>query len=124
MKCYLQQLPVFSSDDFRDLLVIIDNLFSLHLEEYYLKYIQNLIGFQKQQLKSYNYPLQKEILKSYTTPFYLEQRLMDIMAKGDHSLLNELVKQTPLGILPIPETNDIRNEKKLLYYSIGENFLV
>lgn len=110
-KKYLKQLPVFSSSDFRDLLVIIDNLFSLHLEEYYMKYIQNLIKYQKQQLKSYNHPLQKEALKSYTTPFYLEHHLMEIMAKGDTDLLTELVQQTPLGILPIPETNDIRNEK-------------
>ena len=111
IKKYLQELPVFSSDNFRDLLVIIDNLFSLHLEEYYAEYIQNLIRFQKQKLKSYNPSLQKETINSYTTPFYLEHRLINIMAKGDPDLLTKLVQQTPLGILPIPETNDIRSEK-------------
>ena len=36
---------------------------------------------------------------------------METMAKGDPAQLHQLVRQTPLGILPIPETNNLRSEK-------------
>lgn len=111
MQVYLEQLPVFSSEQFRDLLVIIDHLFSLQLEKYYVKYIQLLTKVQKQKLEKFNHPLSKDVLTSYTTLFHLEHQLMETMAKGDPAQLHKLVRQTPLGILPIPETNDIRNEK-------------
>lgn len=108
---YMQQLPVFSSDRFRDLLVIIDYLFSLHLEDYYVNYIRLLAGAQKEKLEKYDHPLPKETLQSYTAVFHLEHRLMEIMATGDPCQLHKLVRQTPLGILPIPETGNLRHEK-------------
>lgn len=111
MQSYLQQLPVFSSEKFRDLLVIIGSMFDLQLEEYYVTYIQLLAEVQKQKAEKYTQPLQKDVLTSYTALFHLEHQLLETMAKGDPAQLHQLVRQTPLGILPIPETNNIRNEK-------------
>ncbi|OTN86679.1 YSIRK-targeted surface antigen transcriptional regulator [Enterococcus faecium] len=108
---YLEQLPVLSSEKFRDLLVIIDCLFELQLEQYYATYIQLLAGVQKQTAEKFKQPLQKDILTSYAILFHLEHQLMEAMAKGDPTQLHQLVRQTPLGSLPIPETNDLRGEK-------------
>ncbi|OTO01326.1 YSIRK-targeted surface antigen transcriptional regulator [Enterococcus sp. 5B3_DIV0040] len=108
---YLQQLPVFSSKQCRDLLVILDHLFSLQLEQYYVEYLQLLTKAQKHRIETRNHPLQKEAFTSYTALFHLEHQLMEAMAKGDPNQLYQLVRQTPLGILPIPETNDLRHEK-------------
>lgn len=111
MQSYLQQLPVLSSKQFRELLVMIDHLFSLQLEQYYVKYLQLLTKAQKQRVEKRSHPLPKEAFTSYTALFHLEHQLMEAMAKGDPNQLYQLVRQTPLGILPIPETNDLRHEK-------------
>ncbi|NME48499.1 YSIRK-targeted surface antigen transcriptional regulator [Enterococcus gallinarum] len=111
MQSYLQQLPVFSSERFRDLLVVIDCMFDLQLEAYYVKYIQLLAEVQKQKAEKCTQPLEKDVLTFYTARFHLEHQLMETMAKGDPAQLHQLVRHTPLGILPIPETNDLRSEK-------------
>lgn len=107
-KHYVQNIPVYSSDHLRNLLAIIDNLFSLNLENYYTRFLQgkiinNKIHFEK--------PLTKETLDSYKKNFCLEHRLMKLMSTGDPYALQQLVQEIPLGILPIPNTSSIREEK-------------
>lgn len=106
-KQYLKQIPTFSSDDFRNLLITIDSYFFLNLEKYYVSLLQQIIINQKKQIQN----LSKNEFDSYLTSFYSEHRLLNFIATGDSSALHRFEHETPLGILPIPETHSIRDEK-------------
>ncbi|MGM0209082.1 YSIRK-targeted surface antigen transcriptional regulator [Enterococcus sp. DIV0421] len=88
-------------------MITIDSYFFLNLEKYYVSLLQQIIINQKKQIQN----LSKNEFDSYLTSFYSEHRLLNFIATGDSSALHKLEHETPLGILPIPETHSIRDEK-------------
>lgn len=107
---YILSIPVLSTDEFRELINLINFLFSLDLESYYLDYLENLLKKQKDLLSHTNF-IEKQTIEEHIQTCHCEHYLLSLIAQGEIDMLYHATSKLKTGIFPIPRNDSIRHEK-------------
>lgn len=110
-KEYLNQIPVIASANIKEILILIDSIFNLHLEVQYFNFLKDLAIEQKKEIKTKYESSYKETRQSYCYAYHYEHRLLSLIATGDLNKVRQESAQIGASILPSSTQGSLRGEK-------------
>lgn len=113
---YYSSLPVYPLGDARDFLILLEFLFGINLEEVYSKELHEQVGknrLELAQMLSEDVACDTFHVERYT--FYYENKIMELVSKGDTELLKSGLVELGTSVLPILNSTSLKTEK---YYTI------
>lgn len=109
---YYEHLPIYALGDIRDFVILLGAILNIDLEEVYSRRLHVEVYQNELELKerASNRPFFED-LESEQYAFYYENKIMELVAKGDLDTLKQGVAKIGCSVIPTWHNDSVRTEK-------------